>query len=1134
MRSGFLLVLCLTLRSVVCTQDKLTCSERPLGEQCPWNLPAGTANVTPAECPSNLHLAGSSAAKGKPANSSGQTDTWVHKDVCGRLIVRFRDYKSAEGHKADLTNALAGAGDAWKWVDRQNAAASYPTDFALLEVADVDTATIKEHLSLWPGVKDVHPEQQVKRSLTWDSNNSDLSTHSDGQPAAHAEMVQKRPGRFQTRPTMHSNHDNATADVTIPWPDSQLSEETQRRLLLSQNSVTDRFEAQKLWDQGYNGAKVKVGVFDTGIRADHPHVKNIRERTNWTHEPTLEDGLGHGTFVAGVIGGSDGACPGFAPEVELYTFRVFTNDQVSYTSWFLDAFNYAMATGMNVVNLSIGGPDYLDQPFVEKVWEITSNGILMVSAIGNDGPLYGTLNNPADQNDVIGVGGVDYADQIASFSSRGMSTWELPIGYGRAKPDVVAYGRDVLGSRIQGGCRSLSGTSVASPVVAGAVCLLASVVPVANRWEVLNPASMKQALVEGSVPIPGIPMYEQGQGKLNLINSMSILQSYKPKASIVPKALDFTDCPYMWPFCTQPIYANALPLIFNATVLNAMALTGQFESPPVFKSSNAAGQYLSVKFEYSSVLWPWSGFLALFIRVLPEASSVEDIASGEVSFTIVSPPSPGSIVVRRSSVTVPITVHIIPTPPRAKRVLWDQFHSMRYPPAYIPRDSLDVRNDILDWHGDHPHTNYHNMYDALRAAGYFLEILGSPFTCFDARQYGALLMVDSEEEYYPEEISKLKDDVEKEGMGLIVFGEWYNVDTMIKMKFFDDNTRSWWTPVTGGANVPALNDLLSPFGIAFGDAILEGQVPLEPDKPYYASGANIVRFPAGGHLHGWQLADKATEGVSRSVGNLGGPGAIHAVLGLATHQSGRIAVYGDSNCLDSSHQRSSCYNLLTKLIQYTAEGGKDNFLLSMDTLLASPLGSDSDPLPTRRVDIDLTPVSLVLGTPMMCYPNSPEEFQLLHGKTGRSHSTAVGQSFRGDVVAAVQPNIQAELQDTLGQGTSISASAQGSTASDSLARGSQARIAMPGDVSTERKPGSLTNQQVPKNLTAADTASAKDAAGGLAHKAADVAGKVTAGTATGGAAGGAIAAIGGMDDAMPQAKLDDVKQESLIRVLVAG
>ena len=71
---------------------------------------------------------------------------------------------------------------------------------------------------------------------------------------------------------------------------------------------------------------------------------------------------------------------------------------------------------------------------------------------------------------------------------------------------------------------------------------------------------------------------------------------------------------------------------------------------------------------------------------------------------------------------------------RQRRLLWDQFHSVRYPPAYIPRDSLEVRNDILDWHGDHPHTNFHAMYNALRDAGYFLEVLGSPITCFDASQ----------------------------------------------------------------------------------------------------------------------------------------------------------------------------------------------------------------------------------------------------------------------------------------------------------------------------------------------------------------------------------------------------------------
>lgn len=64
---------------------------------------------------------------------------------------------------------------------------------------------------------------------------------------------------------------------------------------------------------------------------------------------------------------------------------------------------------------SPGGPDYLDEPFVEKVLEITSNGILMVSAIGNDGPLYGTLNNPADQSDVIGVGGIDFSDRCVGW-----------------------------------------------------------------------------------------------------------------------------------------------------------------------------------------------------------------------------------------------------------------------------------------------------------------------------------------------------------------------------------------------------------------------------------------------------------------------------------------------------------------------------------------------------------------------------------------------------------------------------------------------------------------------------------------------------------------------------------------------
>ena len=68
-------------------------------------------------------------------------------------------------------------------------------------------------------------------------------------------------------------------------------------------------------------------------------------------------------------------------------------------------------------------------------------------------------------------------------------------------------------------------------------------------------------------------------------------------------------------------------------------------------------------------------------------------------------------------------------------------------------------------------------------------------------------------------------------------------------------------PCAGGANIPALNELLEPFGIAFGDMVLEGQLPeLAGDSPWFASGANIVKWPAAGWLHAAVLADKASAG----------------------------------------------------------------------------------------------------------------------------------------------------------------------------------------------------------------------------------------------------------------------------------
>ncbi|KHG22017.1 Membrane-bound transcription factor site-1 protease [Gossypium arboreum] len=891
----------------------------------------------------------------KPLFSPTRKQTLTHYGsnnltVRNNYIIRFTDYKPASDHRSYLESNLRS--DGWEWIERRNAAAKFPTDFGLVSIEGSVKEALIEEIERLGFVKDVNVDLSYNRGLL-------------GAGGGAFENGRKRPGKIFTSMSFSEEkhcHVSGLSNSSINWS---------RHLLSQRSQVTSLFGADALWRKGYTGAKVKMAIFDTGIRADHPHFRNIKERTNWTNEDTLNDNLGHGTFVAGVIAGEDAECLGFAPDTEIYAFRVFTDAQVSYTSWFLDAFNYAIATNMDVLNLSIGGPDYLDLPFVEKVWEITANNIIMVSAIGNDGPLYGTLNNPADQSDVIGVGGIDYSDHIASFSSRGMSTWEIPHGYGRVKPDVVAYGREIMGSKISTGCKSLSGTSVASPVVAGVVCLLVSIIPENKRKEILNPASMKQALVEGAAKLTGPNMYEQGAGRVDLLESYEILKSYQPRASIFPSVLDYTDCPYSWPFCLQPLYAGAMPVIFNATVLNGMGVIGYVHSPPIWHPSNEEGNLLSIRFTYSEVIWPWTGYLALHMQIKEEGAHFSGVIEGNVTVRVHSPPAQGERAVRTSTCVLKLKLNVVPTPPRSKRVLWDQFHSIKYPPGYIPRDSLDVRNDILDWHGDHLHTNFHIMFNMLRDAGYYIETLGSPLTCFDASQYGTLLMVDLEDEYFQEEIEKLRDDVINTGLGLAVFAEWYNVDTMVKMRFFDDNTRSWWTPVTGGANIPALNDLLAPFGIAFGDKILNGDFSIDDEQSRYASGADIVRFPRGGYVHSFPFLDSSESGATQNLLlNSGMNKADSPILGLLEVGEGRIAVYGDSNCLDSSHMVTNCYRLLRKILDFTGSNIKDPVLFSKSVKQDMPLYEDDNHLSSRRTDVNFSVYSAVLGKDLICRTDS--------------------------------------------------------------------------------------------------------------------------------------------------------------------
>lgn len=618
--------------------------------------------------------------------------------------------------------------------------------------------------------------------------------------------------------------------------------------------------------------------------------------------------------------------------------------KVSYTSWFLDAFNYAIHSNIDVLNLSIGGPDFLDKPFVEKVWELSANNIIVISAIGNDGPLFGTLNNPADMLDVIGVGSVDNSGQVSPFSSRGMTMWELPEGYGRAKPDVLAPGQSIIGSKLFDGCRVLSGTSVASPVVAGIIALLISSLSKEEKERKVNPASIKQILLESSQLVQGSSVFEQGAGQIQLIPAYDLLMEYEPRASFFPSSLDLTRCPYMWPFCSQALYATGQPISINVTILNGMAVTGRVSKAPEWipSSASASLDVLRVSLNsHSQVIWPWTGYLAVDLQVNPSETyrDFSGIIEGVIRMTISSPSRLGKGKTQESTLQLPLRVNIMPTPERSRRVLWDQFHQLSYPLGFFPRDLVWSKSDPFDWNGDHIHTNFKEMYTRLRHLGYFVEVLGEPLTCFNAENYGVLMIVDPEDSFHSEEIKKLEIDVKQKGLSVVLVADWFHPGIMEEIRFFDENTQKWWKPVTGGTNIPALNQLLKPFRMAFGKGVYEGSFRSENGRlsGYYGSGTEISRFPERGYLGSFLLKDTAAsflKGQTRTteVAIFGLATAIDDVSGSRDRrvETGRLVLFGDSSCFDDSSRQSSCLDLIDHFLSFASQG-----LISDDLLLGS-------------------------------------------------------------------------------------------------------------------------------------------------------------------------------------------------------
>jgi subtilisin family serine protease len=932
-----------------------------------------------------------------------QKPTKANDDM--RYIVSFTSYHPRQEHLKNVIEIIGPGG--WSEIERRNPARNFDTDFLVLQFDATSKTSLHKLLAVDPRVKYITKDNKFTRETqihfpnNFNSSGPQDFTHNSLKKSnVLLERIAKQkkklfydplnflpPRRFRMMGSYYmDNSDEYLSDFEsafdsydeLDWMNFELDPDSARlsRHLLGQSDITATMGAEAIWKEGFSGQGIRVAVFDTGLQEDHPHFKHVVERTNWTSEQTLDDKLGHGTFVAGIIGSSASECKGFAPEASMYIFRVFTSEQASFTSWFLDAFNYAIHRKVHVLNLSIGGPDFNDMPFVDKVREMSANKIIVVSAIGNDGPLFGTLQNPGDQPDVIGVGGIAFDDTMASFSARGMTTWELPYGYGRVKPDVVAYSKSLTGSKVGGGCRQLSGTSVASPVVAGIVTLLASTVPVGQRGKLLNPAMLKQVLVESATAVPKTTLFAQGAGKVNLLKARELVAAFEPHVSVVPAALDLTDCPLMWPWCAQPLFHSSLPLLLNLTVLNSQDVSARMLAPEWREHPRAGDRdyapLLTVRFQTPELLWPWSGFLGVAVTVARPLAEPRVVA-GVIVVRVAGPD--GHV----STAEVTLRVALVPTPPREKRVLWDQFRSLGYPSGYFPRDNLAITSDILDWNGDHPHTNFKAVFEHLRKEGFFLEVLGGHYGCFNASLYGTLLIVDPEEEFYPFEIAKLREDILVGGLSVLVFAEWYSLPIMKSLGFYDENTKRNWKPETGGANLPALNELLADLGVAFGDRVFKGAVELSHGSVSYASGTCLTHFPQGGFLLSAKLEDATLDGDVLHKQTYAVPilGAYDTRLGFPKFASaGRVAVFGDSSCLDDSHRATNCNKLLSQLLAYTMLGQRDADLLPDSLQLKVAYKSKTAKQPERNLQSELYKYSRVLSDqPTRCSLfHSPSEF----------------------------------------------------------------------------------------------------------------------------------------------------------------
>lgn len=280
-------------------------------------------------------------------------------------------------------------------------------------------------------------------------------------------------------------------------------------------------------ERGIYGNGVVVAVVDSGI-AIHGDFFNIPKKNRLIVAVDMVNGRdefyddnGHGTHVAGIIGGGGRIYTGMAPMCGLVSVKVLDYLGNGNLRNVLDGLQWILNNGkkynIRIVNISVGTPASKmfneDSKLVQKVEELWNEGYIVLAASGNNGPNESSIGAPGISRKIITVGAVDDDSAIAggsgvikNYSGRG------PTYSCIKKPDIVAPGSGIYScnNAVYGRKYTVkSGTSMSTPVVSGAIALLLSVYPDMTNKEV------KIRLKETAVNL-GLPHNRQGWGVLDV------------------------------------------------------------------------------------------------------------------------------------------------------------------------------------------------------------------------------------------------------------------------------------------------------------------------------------------------------------------------------------------------------------------------------------------------------------------------------------------------------------------------------------------------------------------------------------------------------------------------------------------